>query len=253
MKPLSGVRIAVTRPEPQAEELAAPLRELGAHVVSAPLIRIVPTWDTPRARSAVQRAADFDWIVFSSANGVDLFVEAARKYGTWSGLHASVACVGPATAEVARRHGLQPAVVPEEHSGAGLAGALIERGLVDGRRILLARAAGGGEALPRLLEAAGASVTDIELYYSAPDPEVARLLKERLNADSLDLVTFTSGSAVRYFVESTGHPSRALVAVIGPVTAKTARDLGLGVAIEAKPHTTDGLVAAIRRHFEEKE
>ncbi|MGQ0813389.1 MAG: uroporphyrinogen-III synthase [Gemmatimonadota bacterium] len=252
MKPLSGLRIAVTRARPQAEELAAPLRALGAEVVTAPLIRIVPARDNVQMREAMARIQEFDWIIFTSANGVSVFFDALRTTGNAASLsNISIACVGPATATAARRLGFEPDLMPEEYVGEQIAAALAARLDPGGKRMLLARAAGGDDALPNRLRAAGALVSEIVLYDTAADPDGARLLSEHIMAESLDVLTFTSGSTIRYFAQSIGQPGKAIVAVIGPITARTARQHGLAVHIEAQPHTTDGLVKAIVKHFEE--
>lgn len=249
---LAGRRIAVTRARPQAEELAAPLRELGADVLLAPLIRIEETPQTPELLRALAAGRSYDWVVFTSVNGVDLFAEACRRAGG-DLRRGRVACVGPATAEAARRHGLEPVLVPSAHTGRALADALVAGHDMGGRRILLPRAAGGGGDLPGLLRAAGAEVDDVALYRSVPDAEGAAVLRAAIIAEILDIVTFTSGSSLRYFKQLVGDVGRAHVAVIGPVSAEVARELGLDVAIQGNPNTVGGLVAAVVRFFGEKE
>jgi len=248
--PLGGIRIAVTRARPQAEELAAPLRALGAEVVAAPLIRIEPQLDSPGVQSAIALVEEFDWIVFTSANGVELFAAALAAAGR-ARPPGRIACVGPATARAARARGFEPALMPGDYTGVAVAGALVAEQAVAGRKVLLARAGGAGTELPRLLEAEGAQVTDIALYRSGADAEGAAVLRAEITAETLDVVTFTSGSSVQYFGSGVGDAGRALVAVIGPVTAVVARAHGLIVSIQGTPNTVDGLVAAIARHFGE--
>lgn len=253
MAALSGLRIAVTRAAAQAAELAAPLRERGASVITTPLIRIEPRMNDGAVRDAVARLGDYAWIVFTSANGVDLFAQAVRQSGQpLAAVSGAVACVGPATAAAARRHGLEVSVIPAEYVGHVIAEALAERAALTGRQILLARAEGAGAELPARLRASGAVVTDIHLYRSGPDLDGAHDLRAHLTAGTLDVLTFTSGSTVRYFGELVGVQSRAWVAVIGPVTAEAARNAGLNVDVVAEPHTVDGLVSAIAGYFEEK-
>lgn len=250
MNILRDVRIAVTRPAAQAEELAQPLRELGAQVVITPLIRIVPTVDNHALRKALQELESFDWIIFTSANGVDVFVNAMRVGGReLSALRGSIACVGPATAAAARGHGLETDVMPETFVGEAIADALSAREDLTGRRVLIARAGGARQELPARLADAGAIVSDVELYRSAADPEGARILREHISSHAVDVVTFTAGSAVRHFAQEVRDAGSALIAVIGPVTAAAARENGLEVHIEANPRTTEGLVAAIAKHF----
>jgi uroporphyrinogen III methyltransferase / synthase len=247
---LKGLRIAVTRAAAQAEELAAPLRAAGAEVILTPLIRIVGAGDTPEIRQSLESLHEFDWIVFTSVNGVDLFAQALARAGrVLAPGGTSIACVGPATAATARAHGWQASVIPEEFVGHAIADALAARADLAGRRILLPRAAGARAELPERLRAAGAAVTEVELYRSAMDEAGAARLRAHIEGDGLDLLTFTSGSTVRYFTQAVGGPGRAKIAVIGPMTADAARRGGLDVQIQAEPHTTAGLVAAIVQHF----
>jgi uroporphyrinogen-III synthase len=247
---LKGLRVAVTRAASQAEDLAAPLRAAGAAVLPTPLLRIVPAGDTPEIAAAIGQLAEYDWIVFTSVNGVDVFAEALARAGAASAPNrASIACVGPATAAAARKHGWTASVIPEEFVGHAIADALATRADLAGSRILLARAGGARAELPERLRALGAFVTDAELYHSALDEAGAKRLRAHIENDEVDLLTFTSGSTVRYFTQAVGGPGRAMVAVIGPMTADAARRCGLRVEIEAEPHTTAGLVAAIVQHF----
>ena len=250
-KPLSGIRVAVTRTRAQAPELAQPLHELGADVLVAPLIKIAQLIDNDTVRAAAASVCDYDWLVFSSVNGVDLFVQALRREGVPVDMLAPVrvACVGPATAAAAARHGIHTDVMPEEFTGDAIAEALAQGTNLRGSRILLARAQGGRASLPDRLKEHGAVVADIQLYRSELDAAGATLLRERMASDLVDVLTFTSGSTVRYFAQIVGTPGRALVAVIGPATAEVARQLGVRVSIAAEPHTSQGLVSAIVRHF----
>lgn len=248
---LEGIRIAVTRPQPQAEDLARVLRAAGAVVVVAPLIRIVAPRDAEPLRAAVRAIATFDWIVFSSVNGIERFVAALEQGGSTSAVMKGipVACVGPVTAAMARRHGLDVAAMPDEFVGDAIADALTARGDLRGKRILLARAGGARSALPQRLHAEGAIVSDVEVYRSEGDPDGAALLERHIANDELDAITLTSASAVKYFVEAVETAGHTIVAVIGPVTAAAARSHGLDVAVEAEPHTTEALVAGLIDYF----
>jgi uroporphyrinogen-III synthase len=245
---LRGLRVAVTRARPQAEELAAPLRALGADVLLAPLIRVVPA-DTAEAGAAIARAAPFDWVVFTSANGVELFAQASARAGI-SLAGTKVACVGPTTAAAARSQGFEPTLVPGDYTGDAVAEAMVAHHELAGTRILLARASGGGAGLPARLAAAGATISDIHLYHSAADLDGARMLRTAITSEILDVLTFTSGSSIRYFKQAVGDPGRAVVAAIGPVTAEVAREEGLTVGIQGNPNTVEGLIDGIVRHFE---
>lgn len=254
MEQLSGVRIVVTRPAAQSRELVAPLEEHGAEVAVCPLIRIDPAVDADAVRRVWRDFDDFAWVVFTSANGVDQFMRlvAEAKSPGLSLRGKQIACVGPATALAARRHALAVDVVPADFTGEAIAGQLARTGEIRGKRVLIARAGGGGAGLPAGLRAAGAMVDDLELYRSVGDPEGARLLAELVAAGRVDVVTFTSGSAVRYFADTIDTPGNLMVAVIGPSTAEVARNCGLPVDIEANPHTTAGLVTAILEYFAAK-
>ena len=251
MKSLQGIRIAVTRALSQSEELAAPLRAAGATVHTCPLIRIENTVDRAQWQRVKGRLGEYGWVVFTSVNGVEQFVRHLHANGL--ALHvlakARIACVGPATAVAAEQHGLPVAAIPDVFTGAAIAGAIAQHGPISKVGILLARAGGGGSELPRDLRALGAEVDDFELYRSVPDIAGADRLRGLLRVQDVDLLTFTSGSAVTYFVETIGNPADMAVAVIGPSTAHVARRLGLRVDIEADPHTTAGLIKAIIDYY----
>ena len=236
MRDLEGIRIAVTRAASQAEELAAPLRERGASVVPCPLIRFesceVP--DLPIA----------DWIVLTSVNGVDYFMARKPEIGS-----ARFACVGPATAQRLQDYGYDCHVVPDVYTGEAVAIAIAAVDDLQNKKVLLARAAGGGEALPHHLRSCGAEVHDVALYRSVPDAEGANALNDAILQRKIDVITFTSGSTIRYFVETVGSSAEFVIAVIGPSTAEVARDHGLRVDIEADPHTTAGLVQALVKYY----
>lgn len=251
MKPLYGLRIAVTRAESQSHELADPLQSAGAHVIICPLIHIAPLGSGAEVHHALQRLPDFDWIVFTSVNGVELFVRTLHdsKLDAAS-INARVACVGPATAAAARHHGFEPNIVPAEYVGDAVPAALVEaHGGMRGKKILLPRAQQGGSALPDGLRKSGADVFDLPLYRTLMHGTGAELLRAALSAGEIDLLTFTSGSAIKYFVQAIGSADHVRIAVIGPSTAAAARSHGLPVDIEANPHTVAGLVSAILEDY----
>jgi uroporphyrinogen-III synthase len=247
---LGGIRIAVTRPEPQSAELAEPLAAAGAQVLVCPLIRIEAKADDAIVQGVLDRLADYDWIVLTSVNGVDQFMKLIEATpGRRSALRARFACVGPATVRALSKYGFAADVMPTEFLGESVAGAIQAVDDLANKAILLPRASGGGAVLPAELRQSGARVDEIELYRSVLDEAGARELRRAITTRVVDLVTFTSGSAVSYFVETVGPARDVLIAVIGPSTAGTARSLGLDVAVEANPHTVDGLVQAIIDYF----
>ncbi len=251
-QPLRGLRIAVTRPAAQADDFLRGLRALGAEAVSHPTIRIQGPSDPEPLRQAVQSLDRFDWIVFTSANGVARFwhvLEAGGGAVGWP-TQIRVAAIGPATAEALRGRGIEAEVMPEEYVAEAVANALIDLHELTGRKVLLPRAAEARKVLPERLRAAGAAVEEVVAYETGPDPEGIAELRNALDRGELDMVTFTSASTVREFVGQAGLDlGVARVAVIGPVTAAAARAAGLRVDVEAKDYTVDGMLVAIREYY----
>jgi len=241
--PLSGLRVMVTRADGQAATLTQALEAHGAETIACPVISIAPI---PVAPGALQGLASYDWLVLTSANGVDRLVELLHQAGRELPGHIKVAAIGPETAARARAAGLTPALVPDRFISEELA-ATLTAAIEPGARILLARAAGAREVLPEQLRAHGASVDVLETYRALPPSGLRARLAPSLAR--VDVVTFTSSSTVRAFVEALEAPlaDRITVACIGPITAQTARDLGLRVDIIAQEYTTRGLVDAIVR------
>jgi uroporphyrinogen-III synthase len=249
--PLRGVRVAVTRPADSAEELAAPLRRLGAEVELAPLIAVLPPPDPRPVAVAAQTLAQFDWIVFTSANAVRHF--AALLPGPVPGdrpPHLRVAVVGPGTESAVRRDlGWSADACPAAYTGAALAAAMAAIEPLRGTNVLWPRARDAQDILPADLRAAGAILTAPVAYRTEPDPAAARRLIRLLDDDRLDAVTLTSPSAAQCLAGAGAIPHRVVVAVIGPTTAAAARDHGIPVHVQPEEHTIPGLVAALAGHF----
>ena len=252
-RPLFGRRIVVTRARTQASELAARLEALGAETIEAPAIRIEPPADPGPLREAACHAADFDWIVFTSVNGVDAFFDALAAAGLDARALAGrqLAAIGPATAERLARHGVRADLQPEAFTGAAVAEALAARGNLAGVRILLPRADIAPKELADTLAARGAAVREVVAYRTAPDVSCGETVAARLAADEIDWLTFTSSSTVKNFLDAVRaeavRRSRARIASIGPTTSATLHNFRLGPHVEADPHTIPGLVAAIVR------
>lgn len=253
-RPLQGLRVVVTRPPGQAEGFARRLGELGAEPVRCPTIRIVPPADPGPLCEAAAEIGSYDWLVFTSVNGADRLADAVDAMdGGGDGLAgASVAAIGPATADrVRERLGVPVDVVPEEYRAEALAAAIRRStgGGLGGRRLLLPRAAEARPVLPETLEDAGADVNEVAAYRAvAPDPGETAAVRRQLDEGRIDWITFTASSTARNFVSALGSDvGRARVAVIGPVTAGTARELGLPVDAEAEEYTIPGLLDALVR------
>jgi uroporphyrinogen III methyltransferase/synthase len=243
-RPLHGKVVAVTRARAQASRIAARLRELGADVVETPAIRIDARPLEGPVVEALSRISEYALVCLTSPNGVrilfDRLAETGRDARALSG--ATVAAIGPGTAAELERRGVRADVVPERFVAEGLVEAL--EGLpVEGRRVLVARAAEARDVLPGALRERGAEVDDVALYETVAQ-DLGEDAREALARATH--VTFTSSSTVRFFLESGGTvPDGARVVSIGPVTSDTAREHGLEVHVEAERHDIDGLVDAL--------
>ncbi|MEA2310271.1 MAG: uroporphyrinogen methyltransferase / synthase, partial [Solirubrobacteraceae bacterium] len=230
-RPLHGRIVAVTRARAQASALAARLRSLGATVVEAPAIRI-----EPRA-AEVPDLSGFDLVCVTSPNGAERLLALLRDARSLAGI--TVAAIGPGTARALRALGVEPDVVPERAVAEGLVEALRD---VPVRRALIARAAEGRDVLPDALRERGAEVELLALYETVAEPLSDDV---RAAAAGADYLLFTSASSVRFYVGAGGSLSGPRIASIGPATSEALRELGAEPALEADPHTPDGLVAAL--------
>jgi uroporphyrinogen III methyltransferase/synthase len=245
LRPLHGRKVVVTRARAQASGLAARLRDLGAEVVELPAIRIEPRIDTAEVRQAVASLHTYALVCLTSPNGVRLLFEAMAEQGRDARAlaNATVAAIGPGTAAALAERGVIADVVPGRFVAEALVEAL-EPVEVQGRPVLVARAAEARDVLPQALRERGAEVDVVSLYGTLreePAPEAVDAARDA------DYVTFTSSSTVRNLVEALGErmPGDARVVSIGPVTSDAARAAGLEVAVEAARHDVEGLVAAL--------
>ncbi len=247
-RPLSGRRVVVTRAAAQAASLSRRLRELGAEIIELPAIEIRPPEDWMELDAAIARLHEYDWIVFTSANGVRFFLERldASPLDTRA-IRATLCAIGPATRKALEAAHLKPDLVPAHYVAEGIVAAFSTVDLT-GRRILLPRAAGARDYLPEQLRQRGALVDVVEAYRTVAPAGLAEKARELFLSDSRPhWVTFTSSSTVRHLVEAIGaEPLRGVrIASIGPVTSATVRKYGLEVAAEARVYSSDGLVEAI--------
>jgi uroporphyrinogen III methyltransferase/synthase len=244
-RPLHGRTVVVTRARAQASGLAATLRDLGAEVVELPAIRIEPRLDSPEVREAAAAIGLYELVCLTSPNGVHLLFEAIARADLDARALAgvTVAAIGPGTARALAEHGVLADVVPERFVAEALVEALVEVE-VEGRRVLVARAAEARDVLPDALRQRGAQVDVVPLYETLreqPDEQAVEA------AQAADYVTFTSSSTVSNLTEALGErfPSQARVVSIGPVTSEAARAAGLPVDVEAERHDVDGLLTAL--------
>jgi uroporphyrinogen III methyltransferase/synthase len=251
-RPLSGKRIVVTRTRKQAGALTSQLRALGADVIELPAIRIEPPTDLREFGELVQDAHTYDWIVFTSLNGVDAFFDMffklyddAREIGA-----ARIAAIGPATAQRVRDFHLHVDLQPDEFVAEAVIHEFQRQGGVENLRILLARAEKARDVLPRELSKLGAIVDEAIAYRTVPETRDITGARRRFVEEGADLITFTSSSTVENFLAlRLAWPRGMRAASIGPITSKTARDNGLKIDIEARRHDVDGLVEVIRKFF----
>jgi uroporphyrinogen III methyltransferase / synthase len=244
-RPLHGRTVVVTRARAQASGLAKTLRGLGAQVIELPAIRIESKIESDEVRRAVASIADYDLICVTSPNGANLLFEALAATGqdarALSG--ATIAAIGPGTARALAAHGIAADVVPERFVAEALVEALADIE-VEGKRVLVARAAEARDVLPDALRERGGQVDVVALYETvreAPDDAAVEA------AQDADYVTFTSSSTVTNLTEALGgpFPERARIVSIGPITSETVREAGLEVAVEADRHDVDGLLSAL--------
>ncbi|MFC1735613.1 uroporphyrinogen-III C-methyltransferase [Candidatus Hydrogenedentota bacterium] len=256
-KPLFGQTIVVTRARKQAGDLSAKLAELGAAVIECPTIEIGPPIEPEKLSDAAKNAGQYDWLVFTSVNGVDAFFDALRANGLDARAlgKTRVCAIGPATLERLECRGIVADCMPEKYVAESVAEALLAIGSVEGKSFLLPRADIARSALPEMLAEYGATVDDIEAYSTITGDGGKGPVLKLLDEGKLDAVTFTSSSTARNFVklfseEIDRFKADVTFASIGPVTTKTATELGLDIDIEAGEYTIPGLISALREKFD---
>ncbi len=247
--PLAGKRVVVTRSVEQAQATVSLLTGLGAEVILFPTIAF-QLLHCDDVKQALARLNNYDWLIFSSANAVRFFCRLRHQYAPYTPL-PRVAAVGQVTADLATEYGIPVDFVPTEFTGEALAR---ELGNVQGQHILLPRSRIGRQQITALLRAQGALVDDIAIYDTVlpqPDPEAMKAL-----ASGFDIVLFASPSSVRNFLQLTAdqpelrqHLQHALIASIGPVTARACTEAGLSVHICPTSYTLTDLIQAMIQHF----
>jgi len=250
--PLISKRILITRAWGQAEEFASLLADYGAQVIAFPTIEIVPPEDWRPLDKTIEKLDSYDWVIFTSVNGVRFFTQRLKEKGINRAALAGkkICAIGPRTQKELEKMGLTVHFRPSEYRAEGIAEGLKARGIL-GKKILLPRAREARRVLPEALREAGALVDEVEVYRTVkPDQSKASLTA--ILKKGIDVVVFTSSSTVRNFMELLSDKTAmngVKVAVIGPITAETARSYGLEPHIAPQEYTIPALVEAIVEHF----
>ncbi len=252
-RPLFGRRVVVTRRSEQAGSFAQRLTELGADVLEVPTIKITRPKETDAIVDALLGLNAYDWLVFTSVNGVtaffDIFFRRFQDMRDIGGVR--IAAVGPATAAKLRELHLQVDLTPDEFTGKKIAAAFAKFQSIENLKMCLLRAEVANPDLPKALEELGAIVDDIAIYKTVAETEDPAGAGAAMLESGADWITFTSGSTVEHFHARFDLPKllkkfpQMKLASIGPETSKAIRALGLEPALEAKAHTTEGLLAAL--------
>ncbi len=252
-RPLFGKRIVVTRSREQASDLVRQLGDLGADVLEIPTIRIKPPHTLAPLREAIASLGEYDWLVFTSPNGVDAFFREffARHKDIREIGAVKIAAIGAVTTQKLVELHLEVDLQPEEFTTEALLAEFGKSVSCENLRFLMPRADLADERLARGLEALGAIVDDLDAYQTVPDTEDRNGHRARLLGEGADLVAFTSSSTVVNFCNLLDMPKlraqfpQMRFVSIGPQTSLAAREKGLEVAVEAKVHTIPGLVEAV--------
>jgi len=255
-RPLFGKRIVVTRAREQASDLIEALTALGAECLEYPAIQVVPPEDWQPLDKAIASLATYDWLVFTSVNGVAFFFDRLFENGKdiRSLGHIRTACIGPATADRLCKRGIRCDVLPRTYRAESVVEAF-KNELIKGKNILLPRASEARPVLPVELTKMGARVQEVAVYQTRNVQDHANSLIRQLEDETIDLVTFTSSSTVKNFRSLLPEEDicdllkGVVVASIGPITSETAQNLGFEVQVTADTYTIPGLVDAILRFY----
>ncbi len=254
--PLFGKKIIVTRARAQASDMVTLLNRLGAECIEIPVIKIAKPSDNSDLVNAVKRIGSFDWIVFTSVNGVKFFFKTlfdTKKDVRVLG-HLKFACIGPATKEKLKEFGIICDIIPQTYKAESVAEAFADVALTN-KKVLLPRARKARSVLPEELKKMGAHVMEVVAYETITDATDNFLLKTLSKESRIDVITFTSSSTVENFKSLVSDKqletilTNACIACIGPITAKTASANGIVPDIIAPDYTIPGLVTAIIDHF----
>jgi len=251
-RPLFGKRVVVTRSRQQASVLVERLQELGAQVLELPTIQIVKEADLSALHQEFTRLHNYQWMVFTSVNAVDIFFAElwAAGYDARALARSRIVAIGPATGEALQQRGIKPDLMPDEYRAEEVAATMLPH-LETGDKVLLARARNAREVLPQLLSDAGAIVKEINIYEAVTAEAPLQPLFEEIATGQFDIITFTSSSTVSNFIKMIGKEhlstiaNTCQIACIGPITADTAAKAGLTPTIVAEEYTIAGLVDSL--------
>lgn len=256
MADLTGKRIVVTRPQKQCQEFLDLLQSAGAVPLCLPVIEISPIAENQELDDALHNLADYNWLVLTSVNGVEVFWDRLEALGILPLPDSTkIACIGPKTAGALADHGLQADFVPDEYIAEAILPGL---GELKGIKVLLARADISRPDLPEAIRAGGGIADDISTYRTLPAETDQSVLSEI--SEDTDVLTFTSPSTVENFFQimtDSGFdplhlPGDPIVACIGPVTASAAKNLGYRVTVNPEVYTIEGLLQALIKYYSEK-
>jgi uroporphyrinogen III methyltransferase/synthase len=258
-KPLSGRKILITRARDQAAVFATSLVDLGAEVIEFPTIEIVPPLRWKELDQAIDQLESYDWLIFTSANGVNFFWQRLSEKGKDRRLPPSlkVCAIGPATAYQLREKGIEVDYTPKEFVAEAILKGF-DKMMLQGKRILLARAKEARDVLPKGLRKMGAKVDVVETYRTVKPKGGLKRLKQLLEKGKIDVITFTSASTVNHFAELLKKEDLQTllkditIACIGPITARAAKRWRMRVRIEPKEYTIPALTQAIAQYFARK-
>jgi uroporphyrinogen III methyltransferase/synthase len=258
-RPLFGKRIVVTRARAQASDLVSKLSKLGALCIEIPTIQIVPPEDTAPLKKSIENIKDYDWLVFTSVNGVKFFFDTLFDMGLDVRVlgHLNFACIGPVTKERLKNYGILSDILPKTYRAESVIEAFSRVDIKD-KKVLLPRAKQARTILPEELTKMGAQVDDVVAYETKLNSDGKKELISLLEDNEIDAITFTSSSTVTNFMsllESKNAKKllkNVVTASIGPITSDTARSLDIEPDVEAKDFTIQGLVNSLLAYYEGK-
>ncbi len=259
-EPLLGKKILITRAREQSRDFTSRLKRLGAEVIEFPTIEIVPPSSWKGVDHALAQLKSYDWVIFTSANGVSFFFQRLKEKGynrrTLSAL--KICAIGPATAGQLKKRGIRVDYIPKEFIAESILKGFKKMG-IGGKRILLARAKRARDVLPQGLKKMEARVDVVEAYRTVKPKGGGMRLKRLLRKKEVDCITFTSSSTVSHFVDLLKKEELKdllkgiVIACIGPVTSRTANEWGMRVQIQPKEYTVPALAQSIADYFSNKE